>query len=68
MAVSNQRGCGEGGEGGEGGGEGGGKGGGGGEGGEGGEGSELQVVCGDARALLLLSPPFEYVHLDPFGT
>ena len=36
--------------------------------GEGGEGGELRVVCGDARALLLLSPPFEYAHLDPFGS
>ena len=26
------------------------------------------MVCGDARALLLLSPPFEYAHLDPFGS
>ena len=28
----------------------------------------LGVACADVRALLLLSPPFEYVALDPFGS
>jgi tRNA G26 N,N-dimethylase Trm1 len=28
----------------------------------------LRVVCADARALLWLSAPFEYCHLDPFGS
>ena len=28
----------------------------------------LRIACMDFRALLLLSPPFDFVHVDPFGS
>jgi tRNA (guanine26-N2/guanine27-N2)-dimethyltransferase len=28
----------------------------------------LRVACADFRALLLHAPPFDFVHVDPFGS
>ncbi|KAL1522384.1 hypothetical protein AB1Y20_017374 [Prymnesium parvum] len=29
---------------------------------------DVTVICADARALAYILPPFEYAHLDPFGS